>query len=89
MVYQDITSILNANGKGGYNLSAWMKFASGSDYAHVEIWISDSGGNYPVYSSSSLAGPSFTKMSGTVNLQWTGTLSNAAMYVDDFHFSKY
>lgn len=100
MVYQDITSILNTNGKGGYNLGAWLRFASSSDYAHVEIWISDSSGNYPVYSSSSLVGTSFTQMLGTMNLQWTGTLSSAAiyvtncsllsdMYVDDFYLSKY
>jgi hypothetical protein len=100
MAYQDVTSILNANGKGGYNVSAWLRFASGSDFAHVEVWIADSSGGYAVYSSSSLIGTSFTQMLGTMNIQWNGTLTAALiyvtncsslndMYVDDFHLSKY
>jgi Carbohydrate binding domain. len=108
-VQQDITDILKTNGTGTYYVECWVKFASStvSDNGYID-WdyqsTGDNNGNM-VYGAGSVPSPhvsfssTWTKISGTINMTWTGTLessiisfhtdsSTADLYIDDFVMYK-
>lgn len=101
LAYQDIRSLLLAEGQGGYSISAWAKLASGSDNAFIEVYITDSsGGHRYIIPSSTLNSGSFAKVEGTMYITWNGTLQGASLYlltetstsdlyIDNFYMSKY
>jgi hypothetical protein len=78
---QDITSALQSNGPGVYTLEAWIRRASGSGTGKVTVAITDSSGTsyYGVECSTST---SWSQCSGTQNLTWSGTLLDAAFFVE-------
>ena len=101
LAYQDIRSLLLSRGQGGYSISGWAKLASGSDNAFIEVYITDSsGGHRHIVPSTTLTSSSFSKVEGTMNITWSGTLQSASfylitqtstsdLYLDDFSMSKY
>ncbi|QGQ94328.1 hypothetical protein EHS13_05110 [Paenibacillus psychroresistens] len=79
-VKQDIKSILLANGQGNYSASAWSKFSSGSNNVLIVVNTVDSGGSHWFETTWTSVGTSYTQLSGTLNITWTGTLSSALIY---------
>lgn len=98
--YQIVTTALNAQGKGYYQASAWLYQASGAAInARIELGVKDAGGwiwtNFPT----SVPHDSWTQLSATVNLTWSGTVTEAwfvvntvssttQIYVDDCSFQR-
>ncbi|MCD9022439.1 carbohydrate binding domain-containing protein [Cohnella silvisoli] len=79
---QDVTSVLTANGRGYYNLSGWVKLASGTDKAQIAILISDDLGIHWVSTDYKMMGSSeWTQSSKICNITWTGRLKSASLYV--------
>ena len=78
---QDVKRVLLANGQRDYQASAWAKFASGSDSAFIVINTVDSNGSHWFSTSPSSVGTSYSQLSGTLHVNWTGTLSSAIMYI--------
>jgi len=82
-VSQNIISVLNNKGKGNYDASAWMKLANGSDsYSRITIVLQTTANPNPVYYDigATNINTNWKKLSGTVNLTWSGTLTNASIY---------
>ena len=78
---QDITALLEANGQGNYDVSAWAKLASGSDNILITIKLTYGGSDYYTFSAVS-AGTDWTQITGTQNLTWSGSLTSAYFYVE-------
>lgn len=79
---QNITSALQANGQGNYTLTGWMKLASGTDSASLAtIQIIDGSGTRYISSSPvAINSSGWTQVGGTINVTWSGTLSQATVY---------
>ena len=79
---QDITSALRNSGKGKYNLQAYIKLASGTGKGRVTVSLyDDTGRNYHSVSNS-INAENFSKVSGNVNLNWSGSLYSARLHVE-------
>ncbi|MHB1484836.1 MAG: carbohydrate binding domain-containing protein [Saccharofermentanales bacterium] len=94
--YQDIRSLLNTYGQGTYKFGAWARLASGSDGALVVICINDSTGNHWFTAANyTTIGTSYTPLSSSSNITWTGTLNSAMIYIQtqttsgDFYADDY
>jgi len=78
---QNITGAVAANGQGNYTVSAWMKMNSGSTSGSVTIrLVSGAGTTYTV--TSSPVTTSWSQVSGTAYLTWSGTLTLAELYLE-------
>lgn len=79
---QNILSDLNDSGPGNYTVSAYMKLGAGSDVGRIQIGLTVGGvTTYPTVSASILSS-GWTVVSGTLDLEWSGTLDNAVFYVN-------
>ncbi|HRU39466.1 MAG TPA: endo-1,4-beta-xylanase, partial [Candidatus Goldiibacteriota bacterium] len=97
---QYVLPYLLSNGQGTYNAGAWVRLASGTDTAKLTLYIKDdSGSKYVSLGSASANSTSWTQVSGSANVTWTGLLrvarlfvetgtSTVNFYVDDVSFSK-
>jgi len=79
---QDITNEVAQNGQGNYDLSAWMKMTSGSATGKITMRLSHGGGTDYIGVTGSVNSSTWSEVSGTVNLTWSGTLTEAAFYVE-------
>jgi len=80
--YQVITSSVVANGQGNYNATLKMKLASGSDTGNIQIGLNYGGTWYYIDAAGSVNSSGWSTVGGTVNLTWTGTLTEARYYVN-------
>lgn len=79
---QDVASLLTANGRGYYNLSGWVKMATGTDRAQLAIRLTDSSGTHWVSTDfKAVNSTEWTQSSKTVNINWKGKLTSAVLYV--------
>ncbi|HYC87245.1 MAG TPA: cellulase family glycosylhydrolase [Chryseosolibacter sp.] len=79
---QNIRTALASSGPGTYNLAAWMKKESGSGTGRVTVMIRYGGNSYYHSASGAFSSSGWTQISGSVNLNWTGTLEDAAFYLE-------
>ena len=71
------------NGTGTYYVAAWVKTASGTPNAKVTIHLNYGGADYYLASSPVVVNKNgWTLVSGTIILNWAGTLSAADMYIE-------
>ena len=90
-VRQDITSDLRSKGQGSYYAEAWVnKKYSGSSEYKVTVKLRYGGQNYYRGVTASSSQGQWAKISGTLNLSWSGTLEQAEFYIestadDDFY----
>ena len=82
-VRQDITEDLKSKGQGDYYAEAWVnkKYSGSTDYK-VTIKLRYGGQNYYRAVKASSSQGQWAKMSGTLNLSWTGTLEQAEFYIE-------
>lgn len=79
---QNIRAVLASNGTGTYNYSAWVKTETGTADVKVTVMIKH-GGNYYYYGTVlTVNSTSWTQISGSQSLAWTGTLEDATFYVE-------
>jgi hypothetical protein len=81
---QNIKNALVANGQGTYDVGAWLKKITSTTtplVGSVTIKLNYNGGAYYTRVKENYTN-GWTKISGSVNLQWTGTLTNAEFYVE-------
>ncbi len=82
-IRQDITDDLRAQGPGDYYAQAWVqkKFGGTTDYK-ITVKLRYGGQNYYRGVSVSSSQGQWAKVSGTLNLGWTGTLEQAEFYIE-------
>ena len=79
----DITNILNSYGQGDYAASVWIKMASSTMAANLQIKIIANGvTTQQQFQSAATINTNWNQLSGTVNLTWTGTVTAAYLFVD-------
>ena len=78
----DITDILNTYGPGNYAASIWAKMASGSMNGYFQIKITANGISDQKLFQASALNSNWSKLSGTLNLTWAGTVTSAYIFVD-------
>lgn len=76
---QDIRDILVANGPGDYQVEAWVKNLSGISDMSMKIRTNDGSDQYRTVTVTNV-GTDWKKLSGTVSMNWSGTLAEAALY---------
>ena len=82
-VRQDITSDLKGQGKGSYYVQTWVRkqYGGSTDYK-VTVKLRYGGQNhYRAIKGTNRQGQ-WTKISGTLNLTWIGTLEQAEFYIE-------
>ena len=79
---QDITNALRNSGKGKYNLQAYIKLASGTGKGRVTVSLYDDTGRNYHNVSNSINAENFSKVSGNVNLNWSGSLYSARLHIE-------
>ena len=82
-IRQNITDDLRAQGPGDYYAQAWVqkKFGGSSEYK-VTVKLRYGGQSYYRSVKASSGQGQWSKVSGTLNLGWTGTLEQAEFYVE-------
>ncbi|MCE9612835.1 MAG: DUF4038 domain-containing protein [Lentisphaerae bacterium] len=80
--YQTITSALLANGQGDYTVSAYLKLATGTDTGRIQIGLTVGGDTTFPTVATSITASGWTKVTGTLPLTWSGTLTDARFYVN-------
>ncbi len=75
---QDITTILNNNGQGTYNLVAWAKSSTGTQTMHVSIVVN--GNTYFTCAATSVS-TTWTQLACSQNITWS-SLTSAYIYVE-------
>jgi chitodextrinase len=85
----DITSILNSYGQGSYAAAMWMKMASGTMNAVMQIKVTANGTTTQYALSTTSVGTSWKEMTGTANITWSGTLTSAYLFVDGNNTTSY
>ncbi|WP_345949732.1 alginate lyase family protein [Mucilaginibacter sp. PAMB04274] len=81
---QNVKNALVANGQGTYDVSAMLKKITATTtplVGAVTIKLNYNGGAYYTRVKENYTN-GWTQISGSVNLQWTGTLTNAEFYVE-------
>lgn len=79
---QDITERLNYKGPGLYDVSAWVKLDEAFDEMPIQIVVqlqTDSQ-TWPTTAFVTIKGGEWTKLEGTLDLNWTGELTYAEFY---------
>ncbi|MEQ9300513.1 MAG: PKD domain-containing protein [Cyclobacteriaceae bacterium] len=92
---QDITRVLQINGPGSYDVEVMARRYSGNDDVKIVVNINDDNGNNSFETSFTNVTDTYTLVSGTLNISWSGTLKNATigiesttnelLYLDDFY----
>ena len=85
----DITSILTANGQGSYAAALWMKMASGTMNAVLQIKVTANGTTTQYSLGTASVNTSWKEFTGTANISWTGTLTSAYLFVDGDNTASY
>lgn len=93
-----LLTALSASGPGSYVFKAWVKFVSGSQNAQMSLQLKTGGVWGTTSTASATAGTSWTLVTGTYNLTWTGPLEDVslkivtsnttAFYIDDVSIEK-
>jgi len=78
---QIITSSVANLGSGNYYLEAWVKMKSGTSNIKLTLHYKYNNTNYYVSTTNVSVGTSWTKVSGTVNVDYTGTLEVCDFYI--------
>ncbi len=78
---QTITQVLAANGQGMYTLAAWMRMSSGSATGAVTVKLVDDSGTRYVNVQDPVT-TLWSHVTGQLDLTWTGTLSEAQIYLE-------
>jgi Carbohydrate binding domain. len=101
-VMQEITELLNANGKGTYQVECYAKLATGSDDAKI-CWDYTDDSQTNAYNKEqtpiTINSDGWTLVSAIIDMNWSGTLkaaditvhttgSTANLYIDDFTMVK-
>ncbi|MCD9022440.1 carbohydrate binding domain-containing protein [Cohnella silvisoli] len=87
---QDLTSALTTGGQGLYNLSGWIKLAAGADRAQIVIQIKDDLGTHWSYTDyTSVNSIGWTQSAKSTNINWTGALQSAILYVQTESTNNY
>lgn len=79
---QNIRNVLINNGTGTYNVSAWARRESGSGTARVTVMLRYGGNSYYHGVSGSFNSTSWSQVSGSLDLNWSGTLDDATFYIE-------
>lgn len=100
-IQQQIYSNLNSSGPGSYLVEAYVRTSSSSSIGRIELALLPSGGSWTSAGglTATISGSGYTKISGIVNINWSGTLSDAVfkintvgstenIYVDDCRLIK-
>ena len=85
----DITNILNTNGPGNYAADIWAKMASGTMAGNFQVKITANGTTTQQLFQAGTLNTSWSKLSGTLNLAWTGTVTSAYIFVDGNNKTSY
>ncbi|QGQ95204.1 hypothetical protein EHS13_10050 [Paenibacillus psychroresistens] len=79
---QHMTSYLSTSGQGTYNISAWVRSASGTkNDTRITIALYYGGAWHESTITGTINDTGWTLMTGTVNVAWTGTLDDAVFLV--------
>ncbi|OCT15274.1 hypothetical protein A8709_14340 [Paenibacillus pectinilyticus] len=95
---QNIKNVLQTTGKGTYNISAWVRAASGSKTANVTVSLQYDGTWHETVMQGTITDSGWTLLTGTVDANWS-TLTDAVIlirnatdrsdyYVDDCIMSR-
>ena len=88
------------NGQGEYDASVYARRRKGSDRICVSIKLIDDDGIHWLNTPYTTVSTAYTKIEGTLELTWTGTLQTAEIFVrtevdktsdlflDDFYFGR-
>ena len=79
---QNITSAVSSNGQGVFGLSAYLRMASGSATGKVTLRVTSGSGTSYYGVTASINSSSWRRVSGTVNVTWSGTLTEAMFYAE-------
>jgi endo-1,4-beta-xylanase len=79
---QDIAARLRASGHGEYRLSAYMKLHSGTANGKLTLRLRSNNTDTYYAITDAISGAKWNRISGTVNLNWTGSLQEAELYVE-------
>ena len=85
----DITNILNTNGPGNYTADIWARMASGTMAGNFQVKITANGATTQQLFQAGTLNTSWSKLSGTLNLAWTGTVTSAYIFVDGNNKTSY
>ena len=78
---QSVTSLLT-NG-GSYTASVWMRTQSGTPTGKITLQVTANGTtNYIAMAQGAVNASSWTQLTGTATVSWSGTLSSATLYVE-------
>lgn len=79
---QNMLAALLASGPGEYNLSAYMKLFSGTGTGKLTLRLKVNGVNQYLAVSDTIKAASWTRLSNLINVNWTGTLEEAELYIE-------
>jgi hypothetical protein len=78
---QSVTSVLANN--SSYTTSVWVRTQTGTPTAKVTLQVIANGTtNYVTLAQGAVNASSWTQLSGTATVSWTGTLTSATLYVE-------
>jgi hypothetical protein len=81
--YQDVRIALINNGVGSYYVEAYVRTANGNSNAKITVALQYGGNNYYISTPSiGISKNKWTKISGTLTLNWIGVLAEAGLYVE-------
>jgi hypothetical protein len=80
--FQTIKTALQNNGPGVYTVSAFLKLAAGTDLGRIQIGLTVGGTTTFPTVTGTIQSNGWTEVTGTVNLDWSGTLEDARFYVN-------
>ncbi len=80
--FQTVTSGISSGGSGNYYTEAYVKMNSGSTSVRTTIHYKYNNTDYWVGTSNITVGTSWTKVSGTLNVNFSGTLQLAELYIE-------
>jgi|GEM_PF-1570742 len=80
--FQTIKTALNNNGPGVYTVSAFLKLAAGTDLGRIQIGLTVAGNTTFPTVTATINSSGWAEVTGTVDLDWSGTLEDARFYVN-------
>ena len=85
----DITNVLNTYGPGNYTASLWAKMLSGTMAGNFQVKITANGTTTQQLFQAGSLNTTWSKLSGTLNLTWTGTVTSAYIFIDGNNKTSY
>ena len=79
-----IKSILMKHGKGEYNTSAWVKYASQTSTTSIHIKVRDDSGEKWFRTKHFTIGIDYSQISDDLDISWRGNLYSAVMYINSY-----